>query len=58
MGAAVISRVKVYQFKTKDFEIKQCAFCLGNISKNSVVITWKRMDSMDMSMIFLMTMVI
>ena len=29
-----VNATKVYQFKAKDSEMKDCALCLGNVSKN------------------------
>ena len=32
-----VNATKVYQFKANDSEIKDCALCLGNISKNFTI---------------------
>ena len=33
---------KIYQFEAKSSEIKPCPLCLGNISKGSQLMTWKK----------------
>ena len=38
-----INATKVYQFKVKESEIKKCALCLGNISKNFAINNMKKM---------------
>ena len=37
-----VNATKVYQFKSKDSEIKDCTLCLGNVSKDFT--TWKKQD--------------
>ena len=44
--------VKVYQFKAKDFEIKPHTLCLGYVSKGFTNYNMKKMDWMDMFLIF------
>ena len=34
--------IKIYQFKAKDCEIKDCALCLGNISKDFTIHIMKK----------------
>ena len=34
--------VKIYQLKAKDSEMKQCPFCLGNISEDFAVDNTKK----------------
>ena len=37
-----LSMLKIYQFKAKDSEIKDYAFCLGNISKDFTINNMKK----------------
>ena len=37
-----VNATKIYQFKTKDFEIQDYALCLGNISKDFTVNNMKK----------------
>ena len=37
-----VSYSKIYQFKAKDSEIKDCTLCLGNISKDFTINNMKR----------------
>ena len=39
-----VNATKVYQFKAKDFEIKDYALCLGNISKAFTINNMKKQD--------------
>ena len=44
--------VKIYKFNPKDSEINASSLCLGNVSKDFSVDKIKKLDYMDMSMIF------
>ena len=37
-----VNAIKIYQFKEKDSEIKDCTLCLGNVSKVLHLIIWKK----------------
>ena len=57
MEAAVllyVNATKIYQFMSKNSEIKPYPLCLRNISKDFAAINMKKQDQMDMSAIFLL----
>ena len=57
MEAAVllyVNATKIYQFMSKNSEIKPYPSCLRNISKDFAAINMKKQDQMDMSAIFLL----
>ena len=53
-----VNATKIYQFKTKNFEIERYLLCLGNISKDLTLITWKKQEQIDMSTIFLLLIIL
>ena len=50
--------VKVYQFKSKDSEIKLYPLCLGTISKNFAIDNMKKLDYMKSCTIFLLIIIL
>ena len=53
-----INGVEIYKFKAKDSEINSYPICLGSIQRIFKLIIWKRLDCMDMSMIFQLIMIV
>ena len=53
-----VNGVKIYRFQAKDPEIKLYPLCLDNISKDFTVVYMKKLNSMDMHMIFLLIIVL
>ena len=50
--------VKIYKFKAKDSEINAAPICLGNVLKDFSVDTIKKIDYMDMCIIFQLVMIV
>ena len=47
-----VNRVKICQFKAKDFPLNACPLCSGNIQKILQLITLRKLDFMDTFVIF------
>ena len=53
-----VNGVEIYKFKAKDSEINSYPVCLGNIQRIFKLIIWKRLDCIDMFMIFQLIMIV
>ena len=45
---------KIYQFKPKESEIKECTLCLGNISKDFTINNMKKQNWKEVQFVFLL----
>ena len=49
---------KIYQFKPKESEIKECTLCLGNISKDFTINNMKKQDYKELQNFFVLILIL